>query len=257
MDQKSNNPFFRNKAFSEGETTLYRADGRPVEIIDYNNTMTVRGAVNKTAILFMVLLIGAATAWYMPYIGINPLVPAIAGAIIGTVLVIVSVFSPKSSRYTAPAYALFEGVFIGGISWYFNLKWPGIVLQAVAGTLVTFGVCLALYKFGVIKVTQQFRSVVMASMMAIFTLYMAGFILSFFGFTMFFYGTSIYSIGFSVFVVVIAAMRLFLDFDDIEQGAERNLPKYMEWFSAMGLMITLIWMYLEILKLLAKMQGRK
>jgi uncharacterized YccA/Bax inhibitor family protein len=256
MEKKSGNPFLNNKSFTQATTKVYNADGNPVNIIDYNNTMTVNGAISKTAIMFVLLLASASVTWYLPYVGVNPLIPAIVGAIVGLVLVIIASFSPKNARYLAPAYALFEGMFIGGISLFFNAMYPGIVLQAVGGTFVTFAICLALYRFGVVKVTEQFRSIVIASTLAIGTFYLLSWILTMFGVSMFHHGSSLMSIGFSVFVIVIAAMNLFLDFDAIEQGAKRSLPKYMEWFGAMGLIITLVWLYFEFLKLLAKLQSR-
>jgi len=256
MRLKSNNPFFGSKSFSEKNTTLYDNDGRPVQIIDYNNTMTVNGAVRKTFILFALLLAGAATTWYSAYTGQNPLVLTIGGAIIGLIMVIAATFSPKNSPYLAPAYALFEGLFIGGISAMFEVMYPGIVMQAVFGTLVTFGVCLALYRFGVVKVTEQFKGIVIASIFAIGTYYIISMLFSFFGVSFFHHGNSLMSIGFSVIVIVVAALSLFLDFDMIEQGAQRRLPKHMEWFGAMGLIITLVWLYVEFLKLLSKLQSR-
>jgi len=255
INQKSSNPLFKNKSFTEGETTLYRTDGTPVEIIDYNNTMTVNGAMGKTAILFGLLLVGAVVPFYFGLQGINPIIPGIISAVIALILVIAASFSPKNSPYLAPAYALFEGVFVGAISLIFEVYvMPGIVLQGIAGTLVTFGVCLALYRFGVVKVTEQFKSIVIASTLAIGTFYLISWILTMFGITMFHHGNSLMSIGFSIFVIVIAALNLFLDFDMIEQGAARRQPKYMEWFGAMGLMVTLVWLYMEILRLLAKLK---
>ena len=256
MRLKSNNPFLGSKSFAEKNTTLYDNDGRPVQIIDYNNTMTVNGAVTKTFILFALLLAGAATTWYAAYTGQNPLVLTIGGAVIGFIMVIAATFSPKNSPYLAPAYALFEGLFIGGISAMFEVMYPGIVMQAVFGTLVTFGVCLALYRFGIVKVTEQFKGIVIASIFAIGTYYIISMLFSLFGVSFFHHGNSLMSIGFSVVVIVVAALSLFLDFDMIEQGAQRRLPKHMEWFGAMGLIITLVWLYVEFLKLLSKLQSR-
>jgi len=256
MRLKSNNPFLGSKSFTDKNSTLYNADGRPVEIIDYNNTMTVNGAVTKTFVLFLLLLAGASITWYMAFTGQNPLVLTFGGAIIGFILVIAATFSPKNSPYLAPAYALFEGLFIGGISALFEVMYPGIVMQAVFGTMVTFAVCLALYRFGVVKVTEQFKGIVIASIFAIGSYYLISILFSFFGVSFFHYGNSLASIGFSIFVIVIAALSLFLDFDMIEQGAQRRLPKHMEWFGAMGLIITLVWLYVEFLKLLSKLQSR-
>ncbi|HYD91787.1 MAG TPA: Bax inhibitor-1/YccA family protein, partial [Flavobacterium sp.] len=133
----------------------------------------------------------------------------------------------------------------------------GIVIQAVGATFVTFGVCLALYRFRIIKVTEQFRSVVVAATLAILTYYILSWVLSLFiNFEPVHQGNSLISIGISVFVIVIAALNLFLDFDMIEQGAQRRLPKYMEWFGAMGLVVTLVWLYIELLRLLSKISSR-
>lgn len=256
MRFKSNNPFL-SKKFTDNNTTLYNTSGEPVEIIDYNNTMTVQGAISKSFIMFALLLAGAAITWYMAFNGQNPLTLTIGGAIIGLVLVIAAFVSPKNAPYLAPAYALFEGLFIGGISALFEVRYPGVVFQAVGASLVTFAVCLALYRFGVVKVTEQFKSVVIASTLAIASFYLISMLFYWIGgVTFFHHGNTLMSIGFSVFVIVIAALNLFLDFDMIEQGAQRKLPKYMEWFGAMGLIITLVWLYVEFLRLISKLQSR-
>ena len=256
MRFKSNNPFL-SKKFTDNNTTLYNTSGQPVEIIDYNNTMTVQGAISKSFIMFALLLAGAAITWYMAFNGQNPMTLTIGGAIIGLVLVIAASVSPKNAPYLAPAYALFEGLFIGGISALFEVMYPGIVFQAVGASLVTFAVCLALYRFGVVKVTEQFKSVVIASTLAIASFYLISMLFYWIGgVTFFHHGNTLMSIGFSVFVIVIAALNLFLDFDMIEQGAQRKLPKYMEWFGAMGLIITLVWLYVEFLRLISKLQSR-
>jgi uncharacterized YccA/Bax inhibitor family protein len=135
--------------------------------------------------------------------------------------------------------------------------YPGIVIQAVGATFVTFVVCLALYKYKVVKVTEQFKSIVIAATLAIASYYILSWLLSLFiNFQPVHHGNSMMSIGISVFVIVIAAMNLFLDFDQIEKGAQQKLPKYMEWFGAMGLMITLVWLYIEFLRLLSKLSSR-
>ena len=254
MDLKSKNPFLNNKSFTATSSNdrTYNA-----EIIDYNNTMTVSGTMNKTLIMFALLLAGAGVTWYMAFTGQNPIVLTIAGAIIGFLMVIAATFSPKNSRYLAPAYALFEGLFVGGISALLEVRYPGIAMQAVGGTFVTFAVCLALYRFKIVKVTEQFKSVIIASTLAIGTFYLISMIASWgFGVQMFHHGNSLMSIGFSVLVIVVAALNLFLDFDMIEQGAKRSMPKYMEWYGGMGLIITLVWLYLEFLRLLSKLQSR-
>jgi uncharacterized YccA/Bax inhibitor family protein len=134
---------------------------------------------------------------------------------------------------------------------------PGIVINAVGGTFITFLVCFALFKFGIVKVNDTFRSVVVAATVAIGVYYLISWLLSMFtSFVPVHYGNSLISIGISVFVIVIAALNLFLDFDQIEKGAQQRLPKYMEWYGAMGLMITLVWLYIEFLRLLSKISSR-
>ncbi|WP_411406473.1 Bax inhibitor-1/YccA family membrane protein [Flavobacterium sp. RHBU_3] len=247
MELKSRNPFFGGKSYKSA-TDVYAAD---YEI------MTVKGTVNKTFILFALLFAGAILPFYMLLQGINPYPAAVGSVIVAIIMVVVSSISPKLSPYTAPAYALFEGVFIGTVSLIFEAKYPGIVIQAVAGSLVTFGVCLALYRFGVVKVTEQFKSVVIAATLAICTYYLISALLGWiFGISLFHHGNSLVSIGFSIFVIIIAALNLILDFDLVEQGARRQLPKYMEWFAGMGLVITMVWLYVEFLRLLSKLQSR-
>ncbi len=260
MNQQSNNPFFKNKEFNatHGDTTYYNADGAQATLIDYNNAMTVNGAMGKTAILFGLLFAGALVPFYLIAQGMNFYVPAIVSFVIALIISIAVGFTPKHSRYLAPAYSLFEGVVIGSLSILFEVYVkPGIVLQAVAGTFVTFAVCLVLYRFRIVKVTERFKSVVIAATLAIGTYYLISMLFYWIGgISLFHHGNSLMSIGFSIFVIVIAALNLFMDFNMIEEGAQRRLPKYMEWFSAMGLMITMIWLYLEFLKLLAKLNGR-
>lgn len=252
----SKNPFLNNKIFSS--TALSKKEEvHTATIIDYNTEMTLSGTINKSFILFLLLSASAMVIWWLTFNGMNPLVPAISGAIIGFVLVLISMFKPQYSSYLAPAYALFEGLFIGGISAIFEIKYPGIVIEAVAATLVTFVVCLLLYKYKIVQVTEQFKSVVVAATLAIATYYLISWLFSMFtSFVPVHHGSSLMSIGISVFVIVIAALNLFLDFDEIENGVQRKLPKYMEWFGAMGLMITLVWLYIEFLRLLSKLYSR-
>jgi len=257
MEFKSKNPFLSNKSFAKG-TTIHDAQGNL--LVDYNDTMTVNGAVNKSFILLLLLLTGAFSVWYMAVNGSNPYPIAIGGAILGFISVLVASFKPETSRYLAPAYALFEGLFIGGLSLIINVAYPGVALQAVGATFVTFVVCFALYRFRIVNVTQQFKSVVIASTLAIATYYLISFLASWiFNFQMVgrgFSDNSPMSIGISIFVIVVAALNLFLDFDMIEQSAKQRLPKYMEWFGAMGLMITLVWLYVEFLRLFSKLSSR-
>lgn len=256
MNLNSKNPFLSNKSFST--TALSKKDEvHNATVIDYNQEMTLSGTINKSFILFLLLTASAMVIWWLTFNGMNPVLPAIGGAIIGLILVLISAFKPQYSSYLAPGYALFEGLFIGGISAIFEVKYPGIVIQAVGATLVTFAVCLGLYKYKVVKVTEQFKSVVIAATLAIATYYLISWLFSMFtSFVPVHYGNSMMSIGISVFVIIIAALNLFLDFDQIDKGVERKLPKYMEWYGAMGLMITLVWLYIEFLRLLSKLSSR-
>ena len=251
----SNNPFFKNKAFtntSRVEDTVHEA-----KVIDYNQTMSVSGTINKSFLMLILLVASAAVTWIMSFNGQNPMIIAIGGAIVGFVLVLIATFKPQYSTFLAPGYAIFEGLFIGGISAIFEVMYPGIVIQAVSCTFVTFMVCFGLYKYEIVKVTEKFRSVVIAATLAIATYYLISWLLSMFtSFQRVDQGNSWMSIGISVFVIVIAALNLFLDFDQIEKGVQQKMPKYMEWYSAMGLMITLVWLYIEFLRLLSKISSR-
>ena len=250
----SKNPFLNNKSF----TAVSRKDEvHSTSVIDYNQEMTLSGTINKSFILFFLLTAAAMVTWWMTFNGMNPMLLTIGGAVVGLILVIVAAFKPQLAGYLAPGYALFEGLFIGGISAIFEGMYPGIVIQAVSATLVTFLVCLGLYKFKIVKVTEQFKSVVIAATLAIFSFYLISWLLSMFtSFQPVHHGNSMMSIGISVFVIIIAALNLFLDFDLIDKGVERKMPKYMEWFGAMGLMITLVWLYIEFLRLLSKLNSK-
>ena len=246
----STNPFFKNKTFTN---TSAAAKVHKATIIDRDETMTVSGTINKSFLMLVLLIASAAVTWSMA----NPIVFAIGGAIVAFILVLIAVFKPQYSGFLAPGYAIFEGFFIGGISAIFEVMYPGIVIQAVSCTFVTFMVCFGLYKYEIVKVTEKFKSVVVAATLAIATYYLFSWLLSMFtSFQPVHYGNSMMSIGISAFVIVIAALNLFLDFDQIEKGVEQKMPKYMEWYGAMGLMITLVWLYIEFLRLLSKLSRK-
>ena len=254
MAFQSKNPFLNNKSFS---ATSASSKVHDATIIDYNQDMTLAGTINRTAILFLILTATAVVVWWMAFNGMNVIIPTIGGAIVGLVLVVIAAFKPQFSPVLAPGYALFEGMFIGGISAIFEAQYPGIVIQAVGATFVTFVVCLGLYKYQVVKVTEQFKSVVVAATLAIATYYIISWLVSLFtSYTPVHYGNSMMSIGISVFVIIVAALNLFLDFDRMEKGVEEKMPKFMEWFAAMGLMITLVWLYIEFLRLLSKLSSK-
>lgn len=246
----SNNPFFKNKTFTN---TSAAAEVHETTVIDRNETMTVSGTINKSFLMLILLIASAAVTWSMT----NPIVFAIGGAIVGFILVLIAAFKPQYSGFLAPGYAIFEGLFIGGISSIFEVMYPGIVIQAVSCTFVTFMVCFGLYKYEIVKVTERFKSVVLAATLAIATYYLISWLLSMFtSFQPVHHGNSMFSIGISAFVIVIAALNLFLDFDQIEKGVQQKMPKYMEWYGAMGLMITLVWLYIEFLRLLSKLNRK-
>ena len=169
----------------------------------------------------------------------------------------ITAFKPTASPYTAPIYAACQGLFLGAISAMFERSYPGIVVQAVGLTFGTLAALLMAYTSGLIKPTENFKLGVTAATGAVMLLYMASFVLRMFGIQIgFIHDSGLFGIGFSVVVIVIAALNLVLDFDFIETGIKRGAPKYMEWYGAFGLLVTLIWLYLEILRLLAKLRQR-
>jgi uncharacterized YccA/Bax inhibitor family protein len=256
MAFESKNPFLNNKSFSK-TVASQNEKSQHNSIIDYNQEMTLSGTINKTLILFLLLIASATVVWWMTFNGMNPIIPTFGGAIIGLILVLIAAFKPQYSPVLAPGYALFEGLFIGGTSAIFEAKYPGIVIQAIGATFVTFAVCLGLYKFKIVKVTEQFKSVVVAATLAIATYYLISWLFSMFtSFVPVHYGNSMMSIGISVFVIIVASLNLFLDFDRMEKGVEQKMPKFMEWFAAMGLIITLVWLYIEFLRLLSKLNRK-
>ena len=214
--------------------------------------MTLDGTVNKTGILLGLCFIGAIISWNIP----NPIL-IIGGVLVGFGLAIYTSFVPRNAGITAPIYAFVEGLFLGGISLMFEMEYPGIAIQAIGLTFGTLASLLFFYKSGLIKPTENFRLMIFSATFGIMILYLVSFVMSFFGSGIgFIHSNGIFGIGFSLFVVCIAALNLVLDFDFIEQGAENSLPKYMEWYGAFSLMVTLIWLYLEILRLLAKLRSR-
>lgn len=225
-----------------------------------SDTMTLQGTVNKTIIMLFLAVAGAAYTWGLFLEGnVNSLMMwMLGGAIGGFVVAMVTVFKKEWSTITAPLYAVLEGFFLGAISSMLENRFPGIVIQAVALTFGTAGCLLVAYKSGVIKATENFKLGVFAATGGIGLVYLATIILGFFHIQIpFIHDSGIIGIGFSLVVVVIAALNLVLDFDFIEKGAEQGAPKFMEWYAAFGLMVTLIWLYLEILRLLSKLNSRR
>jgi len=217
--------------------------------------MTINGTVNKTAISLL-LLVGTG---YLTFTTINPGL-LIGCGIGGFIVAIITVFKKEWAPITVPIYAILEGGLLGGVSFMYNSLYDGIVTNAI---FLTVGILLSLltaYRSGYIKATENFKLGVFAATGGIAIVYLINFIMSFFGSSMGVMqidNASPMSIGFSAIVVIIAALNLVLDFDFIEEGAEKGAPKYMEWYGAFGLLVTLIWLYLEILRLLAKLNSRR
>jgi len=223
--------------------------------------MTIQGAVNKTGLMLAILVAVAVIGWsklssaesmaeVMPWFWL--------GLVGGLVLAVIITFKKTLAPVLAPGYAAVEGLLLGIISAMMEQIYPGIVVQAVFLTFGTLGSLLVAYKTGLIKVTENFKLGVAAATGGIFAVYMIGWIMSFFGSGIpYIHESGLIGIGFSLFVVVIASMNLVLDFDFIEEGARRGAPKYMEWYGAFGLIVTLVWLCIEILHLLAKLQSRR
>jgi uncharacterized YccA/Bax inhibitor family protein len=219
--------------------------------------MTVGGTVLKTAILVVILLVTAGIAWSQIMTGATPVGYglAIAGALGGLVMAFVTIFIPRIAPFTSPVYAAFQGLFLGGISAIFEKMYPGIATQATSLTIGVLAVMLFVYGTGIIRATARFKIGVVAATGAICLLYLVDLILAVFGARVpFIHESGPIGIGFSVVVVIIAALNLILDFDFIEKGARQQAPKYMEWYGGFSLLVTLVWMYLEILRLLAKIR---
>jgi len=230
-------------------------------ITDPARVMTIQGTVNKTFIMLVLVLIPAVWVWNKFFASGNTqaIMPWLYGGVIGGFIVaMVTIFKKQWSPVTAPLYSVLEGLAIGGISAFFEAQFPGIVIQAVALTFGTLLCLLLAYKSRLIKVTANFRLGVVAATGGIALIYVITIVLGFFGIRMpYIHESGIIGIGFSVFVVIIAALNLVLDFNFIESGAASGAPKFMEWYAAFGLMVTLIWLYLEILRLLAKTRSRR
>jgi uncharacterized YccA/Bax inhibitor family protein len=228
---------------------------------DPSQAMTIQGTVNKTLLMLILVLVPASWIWNIFLTSGNPqaIMPwLIGGTVGGFIVALITIFKKQWSPVTAPLYSVLEGFALGGISAFFEARFPGIVIQAVALTFGTLFCLLLAYKSGIIRATENFKLGVVAATGGIALIYVATLILGFFGISMpYIHESGIIGIGFSVFVVIIAALNLVLDFDFIENGTQSGAPKFMEWYAAFGLMVTLIWLYLEILRLLSKLRSRR
>jgi uncharacterized YccA/Bax inhibitor family protein len=253
---KTSNPALGSKTFTD-----LAKSGQLAGLAD-TERMTLSGTVNKTGILLLCSIATAAYTWrlFLQSSGDTSAVGGlmIVGLIGGFIVAMVTIFKQSWAPVTAPMYALLEGLVLGGISAITNARYPGIGIQAVSLTFGTLFVLLLAYSSGLIKVTEKFKLGVIAATGGIAAFYVLELVLSLFHITPFttINGNGLIGIGFSVVVVIVAALNLVLDFDFIEQGVTVGAPKYMEWYGAFGIMVTLVWLYLEILRLLSKMRSR-
>ncbi|MGD9701696.1 MAG: Bax inhibitor-1/YccA family protein [Acidimicrobiia bacterium] len=271
------NPILNDKAFGSAATKSGATWAPPKPGVDWNppisdgpitswqsasDRMTVSGTATAAGVLFVLLLISAGFGWAAVPAAVEgqaPTFPGIAmvGVIVGFVAVIVSMFKPKLARFLAPVYAIAQGYFVGAISKAYENYQDGIVVQAAGATIAVFAVMLFLYGTRIIKVTDRMRRIVIGATMGIALLYLVSFVIRLLGGNVsFLQQPSLLGIGFSVLVVGLAAFNLALDFDFIERGTKANLPKHMEWVAALGLLVTVVWLYLEILRLLSKLRDR-
>ena len=252
---ESSNPTLSEKVFKKNHSTYQ----------DIDNVMTVRGTMNKFGLLMLLVAASATYTWQL-YTQNNPSLMSTlmwVGVIGGLVVGLVISFKPQWSTFLAPAYAILEGFFVGAISVVLNEafaeNFPGLIISAVG---LTIGVAMAmylLYNFKVIRPTQRFKSIIMSATLGIAIFYIISMVLRMFSVNMPFMNfgdSSLLGIGISLFIVAIAALNLILDFERIELGADGGAPKYMEWYSAFGLLVTIVWLYIEILRLLSKLGSR-
>ncbi len=241
---RSSNPVFNQDRFRNIANSA-TSDG----------VMTVNGTITKTLILFVILIAAGAFVWgkVTPE---NLLTFVIGGAIGGLIFALATIFKPAWAPITAALYAVFEGMFVGAISKMYASFYDGIVMQAVGLTMSILLVMLVLYRTGVLRATPKFRRGVIIATAGIFLFYILNWIFSMFGGGVSLANFGLLGIGIQLVIVGVASLNLILDFDNIERGAEQGLPKIMEWYSGFGIMVTLVWLYLELLRLIALISGR-
>jgi uncharacterized YccA/Bax inhibitor family protein len=254
-------PLFKTSNPALGQKTFRDAAGGGLSgAIDAANRMTLSGTVNKTGILLICAFVTAAYTWFRfnqtrDMADVSGLL--LVGVFGGFICAMVTVFKKEWAPITAPIYALLEGLFLGGISAMFDLRYPGIAIQAVGLTFGTLFVLLLAYSSGMIRLNNKMRLGIVAATGGIALFYLVQIVLGFFGIHLVaINGSGPIGIGFSLFVCAIAALNLVLDFDFIEQGVNYGAPKYMEWYAGFGIMVTLVWLYIEVLNLLSKMRSR-
>jgi len=260
---RTSNPAFRESVFRQASQDLANSSG----------AMTIQGTAIKSMVLVGILLVTAIFTWTKALAPASTSEVAVStqaaingsaipfvlgGAFGGFILAMITSFVPRVSPYTAPLYAAAEGLFLGGISAIYEGMYSGIVFQAVALTIGTLILLLSVYATGLVRVTEGFKAGVIAATGAICLVYLASMFLGFFGISIpYIHSGGLIGIGFSVFVVIIASLNLVLDFDMISNYSQRGAPKYMEWYCGFGLLVTLVWLYLEVLRLLSKLSDRR
>ncbi|MBK8700073.1 MAG: Bax inhibitor-1/YccA family protein [Saprospiraceae bacterium] len=239
---ESRNPIINEESISRSRTAGGYADG---------GVMTIDGAINKTLVLFSILMVTSVISYLMP-----SMLLMITGAIGGLIAVLVASFKPHTSPISAPVYTAFEGLFVGSISAIYAAQTQGIVLNAVSLTFGTLLLMVVLYKYRIIKVTDKLRSGIIIATGAVALVYLIAFVFRLFGYEIpYIHQGGMLGIGFSILVIGIAALNLLLDFDNFEKAEQSQAPKYMEWFCGLGLMVTLVWLYIEFLRLLSKLKN--
>ncbi|CAM3671212.1 MULTISPECIES: Bax inhibitor-1/YccA family protein [Paenibacillus] len=225
----------------------------------YNDqeTMTIGGTVNKSFMLLALLIGAAVISWVMFFNGYDMFPLMVGGAIGGFVLALIISFAPKSAPFLAPIYAVAEGLFLGALSANYESLYYGITLQAALLTMCVFLGMLLAYKTGLIKASPGFRRGIIAATAGVALVYLLSFVLGLFGVTVpYLHDSTPIGIGISIVIIIIAALNFVLDFNFIEEGAQQGAPKYMEWYGSFGLLVTLVWLYIEIIRLLSKLANR-
>lgn len=242
-DYNSNNPMLKNLSEKTDNNT-------------FGAVMTRNGAIGKTVLLFGVLLAGAGIACFSGYTIFNSYAGWIALLIIGTVFSFVTAFVPKVSPFTAPVYALVEGMLLGAISAQYNYFYNGIISQAILVTVGIFAMTLIFYSAGIVKVTNRFRSGILIATTGVLFVYLADIVLTLFGTQVpFLHSNGIVGIAINVLIIIIASLNFMIDFDYFDRACMAGAPKYMEWYMGYSIMVTFVWLYLEVLRLLSKFKN--
>ncbi len=250
----SSNPFMNEERYAQSAQEAYQ-DPEVAELVRTEGVMTVQGAVNKTLILTAIMFVSAIVGWQIPYMLGAAVFPVVLIGAIAAAIVSYFVYSrPQSAGTLAPVYAVLEGLVLGIISMaYANKFGGGIVFNALTLTGLCLAVMLAAYKLKIIQPTERFKSILVTATMSIMALYLVSFVIGMFGVSMpYLHSGGPIGILVSLVIVVVAALNLIIDFESFEKGEEYQAPKYMEWVSAVGLLVTLAWLYVELLRLLSK-----